>query len=198
MGLKNSERVFILNPQTSEREGAENMAGMIDQLIDVMKEQTERHTELYGLSLEEKDAIIKNDIEVLQNLVNLKNMVISQNNRLEKNRIALVKDIAEVMLFKKEEGEIALSDVIEILADQPVEQEKLRTAGTMLRESVEKLKEINDINKALLESSMEFVEYSLNALRSTIAPEPAPYPTRLAPNAGDEGDGATGTFNAMR
>ncbi|MCL1863594.1 MAG: flagellar protein FlgN [Defluviitaleaceae bacterium] len=171
------------------------MAGMIDQLADVMREQTERHAELYGLSLEEKDAIIKNDIETLQNLVNLKNMVISQNNRLEKNRIALVKDIADVMLFKKDDT-LSLADIIEILKDQPTEQEKLRESGAALREAVEKLKEINDINKSLLESSMEFVEYSLNALRSTIAPEPTPYPTRPAPGA--DGDGASGTFNAMR
>ncbi|MCL2197349.1 MAG: flagellar protein FlgN [Defluviitaleaceae bacterium] len=170
------------------------MAGMIDQLVDVMKEQTERHTELYGLSLEEKDAIIKNEIDTLQNLVNLKNMVISQNNRLEKNRIALVKDIADVMLLKKDD-DLSLADIIEILKDRPEEQEKLRESGKALREAVEKLREINEINKSLLESSMEFVEYSLNALRSTIAPEPTPYPTR--PINGGDSPGA-GTFNAMR
>jgi flagellar biosynthesis/type III secretory pathway chaperone len=167
------------------------MPGMIDQLADVMKEQTERHNELHGLSLEEKDAIIQNDIDALQNLVNLKNMVISQNNRLEKQRISLVNDIAEVMGQKSDD--LSLSDVIEILTD-PADQEKLREAGTILRESLNRLKEINDINKSLLESSIEFVEYSLNALRSTIAPEHPEYPTR--PSAGG-GDGA-GTFNAMR
>jgi flagellar biosynthesis/type III secretory pathway chaperone len=168
------------------------MAGMIDQLVDVMKEQTERHTELHGLSLEEKDAIIQNDIDTLQNLVNLKNMVISQNNRLEKQRISLVKDIAEVMGHKSDD--LSLADVIEILKDQPAEQEKLRESGTTLREAVEKLKEINDLNKSLLESSIEFVEYSLNALRSTIAPEPPEYPTST-PKGGSDG---AGTFNATR
>ncbi|MDR0273533.1 MAG: flagellar protein FlgN, partial [Clostridiales bacterium] len=131
------------------------VAGMIDQLVDVLKNQTERHNELYGLSLEEKDAIVKNDIESLQNLVKLKNMVISQNNRLEKQRISLVNDIAEVTGNKKDD--ISLADVIEILKEQPAEQEKIREAGTALRESVNKLKEVNDLNKSLLESSLEFV-----------------------------------------
>jgi flagellar biosynthesis/type III secretory pathway chaperone len=171
------------------------MAGMIDQLVDVMKEQTERHTEIYGLSLEEKDAIIKNDIDTLQNLVNLKNMVISQNNRLEKTRISLVKDIAEVMGHKSDD--LSLADVIEILKEQPAEQEKLREAGAELRGAVSKLKEINDINKSLLESSIEFVEYSLNALRSTIAPEHPEYPTRSS-IGGDSAGNSTGTFNTMR
>lgn len=166
------------------------MAGMINQLVDVMNEQTERHTELYGLSLEEKDAIVKNDIDTLQNLVNLKNMVISQNNRLEKQRVALVKDIAEVTGHKSDN--ISLADVIEILKEQPAEQEKLRESGNKLKEAVNKLKEINDLNKSLLESSIEFVEYSLNALRSTIAPEPPEYPTRIQP----PDDGNSGTFDA--
>jgi flagellar biosynthesis/type III secretory pathway chaperone len=168
------------------------MAGMIDQLCEVMNEQTQRHNELHGLSLEEKEAIIKNDVETLQNLVNLKNMVISQSNRLEKTRISLVKDIAEVMGHKSDD--LSLADVIEILKDQPTDQEKLRTSGTALRESVNKLKEINDINKSLLETSIEFVNYSLNALRSTIVPEPPEYPTRTQQG----GDGSTGTFNAMQ
>jgi len=165
---------------------------MIDQLVETMNEQTERHTELFGLSLEEKDAIIKNDIETLQNLVSLKNMVISQNTRLEKQRVSLVKDIAEVTGNKIDD--ISLADVIEILKDQPTEQEKLREAGRKLKESLEKLKEANDANRSLLETSLEFVEYSLNALRSTIAPEPPEYPTRLSP----PNEGTSNTFNATR
>ncbi|MCL2356426.1 MAG: flagellar protein FlgN [Defluviitaleaceae bacterium] len=167
------------------------MAGMVHQLINIMKEQTERQTELYGLSLEEKEAIVKNDIEQLQNLLGLKNMVLSQTHRLEKQRIALVEDIADVTGNKKDD--IALSDVIEILKDKPEEQEELREVGNALRESVEKLKEINEVNKSLIESSLEFVEYSLNALRSTIAPEPVEYPTLKKPLA-DENGGA-GTYN---
>ncbi|MCL2225813.1 MAG: flagellar protein FlgN [Defluviitaleaceae bacterium] len=166
------------------------MAGMIDQLVDVMKQQTERHTELHGLSLEEKDAIIQNDIDTLQNLVNLKNMVISQNSRLEKQRITLVNDIAEVMGHKG--TDLSLADVIDIMKDQPADQEKLREAGTNLKESVIKLKEANDINKSLLESSIEFVEYSLNALRSTLEPEMPEYPTRIQPPPSSDG---AGTFN---
>jgi len=169
------------------------MAGMLDQLVGVMKEQSERHTELYGLSLEEKDAIIQNDVETLQNLVNLKNIVISQNSRLEKQRISLVNDIGEVMGDKRKD--LSLADVIDILKDQPAEQERLREAGLKLKESVGQLKEINDINKSLLESSLEFVEYSLNALRSTLEPEMPEYPTRI-PSAGvADNAGASGTFD---
>ncbi|MCL2217903.1 MAG: flagellar protein FlgN [Defluviitaleaceae bacterium] len=168
------------------------MAGMITQLVAVMKEQIERHTELYGLSLEEKDAIVHNDIDQLQKLVNLKNMVISQNNRLEKQRVSLVGDIAEVLGLP--DKDLSLSQLIELMAGKP-EEEELKEVGMQLRDIVEKLKEINDLNRELLDSAIEFVEYSLNALRSTIAPEPPEYP---AAKAKADGSGGASSFNAMR
>ena len=168
------------------------MAGMITQLIEVMNQQVERHTELYGLSLEEKDAIVHNDIENLQKLVNLKNMVISQNNRLEKQRMSLVNDIAEVLALKNKD--LTFGELIEIMDGKP-EQEDLREVGTRLRDIVEKLKEANDVNKSLLEGAIEFVEYSLNALRSTIEPEPVDIPTLKGRKPAGEGSGA---FNRMQ
>ena len=169
------------------------MAGMITQLIGVMKEQVERHTELHGLSVEEKDAIVKNDIDELQKLVNLKNMVISQNNRLEKQRMSLTSDIAEVMGLP--DKDLTFSQLIEIMAGKPEEAE-LREVGVSLKDIVEKLKEANDLNRELLESAIDFVEYSLNALRSTIDPEPTEIPTALAPKA--DGSRGASSFNATR
>lgn len=163
--------------------GVTKLAGMIQNLIFVMNEQVERHTELYGLSLEEKDAIVQNDVETLQKLVNLKNMVITQNNRLEKQRLSLVSDIAEVLGLA--DKDISFSELIEIMEGKP-EQEELRVVGKRLKDIVEQLKGINDLNKSLLESSLEFVEYSLNALRSTIEPEPVDIPT----TTGRRGNGA--------
>jgi flagellar biosynthesis/type III secretory pathway chaperone len=152
------------------------MAGMISQLTGIIKEQTERHNELLGLSHEEKEAIISNDVPQLQNLVNLKNMVITQNNRLERERMSIIRDMAEVM--GRDNKEPTLAEVLEMIAGQPGEAE-LREAGMTLRDVVMQLKEANDINKSLLETSMEFVEYSLNALRSAIEPEPVEVPTKF-------------------
>ena len=168
------------------------MAGMINQLIEVMNEQAERHSELLGLSVEEKDAIIQNDVDTLQKLVNLKNIVISQNNRLEKKRITLVNDIAEVLGHGKKD--IDLSELIELL-DGQAEQAELREVGARLRQIVTELKEANDLNKELLESALEFVDYSLNALRSTIAPEPPAYPTNIRGKGGEE---IAGTFDTKQ
>ena len=144
------------------------MAGMMEQLLELMEEQIERHNELLGLSLEEKDAIISNDIETLQKLVNLKNIVISQNNKLEKKRLSLINDISTVMASDK--TDIDLTELIEFMKGRP-EEENLKDVGRRLRAVVNELKEANDLNKDLLEQALMFVEYSLNALRTTLAPE---------------------------
>ena len=149
------------------------MAGMITNLIEILNEQTERHTELLGLSVEEKDAIVQNDIETLQKLVNLKNIVISQNNRLEKKRLSLVADIADVLALRNKDLDIkTLADLLE---GKP-EQTELIEAGRKLRDVVVELKEVNDLNKELLENALGYVEYSINVLQSAISPEPAPVP----------------------
>jgi len=149
------------------------MAGMINQLIEIMNEQNERHEELLGLSLEEKDAIIQNDTDTLQNLVNLKQMVISQNNRIEKKRLSLVADIAEVLGQSKKD--LDLGELIDLLEGQK-EQARLKESGERLREIVYKLKDANDVNRELLNAALEYVNYSLNALQSTISPEPTMMP----------------------
>jgi len=43
------------------------MAGMVDQLIEVLEEQATRYDELLGLSKEKRDTIIVNDVEPAQN-----------------------------------------------------------------------------------------------------------------------------------
>ena len=165
------------------------MAGMITNLIEILNEQTERHTELLGLSIEEKDAIVQNDIETLQKLVNLKNIVISQNNKLEKKRLSLMSDIVEVLALKDKDIDIkALADLLE---GKP-EQAELIEAGRKLRDVVIQLKEINDLNKDLLENALGFVEYSLNALRSAISPEPTSVP--IGKPISNEGS-STGMFD---
>ena len=167
------------------------MAGMINQLVDVMNDQAERYNELLGLSLEEKDLLVKNDIEGIQKITNLKNLVITQNNRLERKRISLVKDIAEVLGHSSQE-ELSLAELIELVGEQP-EAEQLTEIGKRLREILEKLQESNNLNKQLLESSLDYVNYTLNMIQSSISPDLANYP-----DAGTQGQDVYGSFDTIR
>ena len=166
------------------------MAGMINQLIDVMSEQTERYTELLGLAKEKQDVIIQNDIETLQKLTNLENMVISQNNRLEKKRMALVNDISEVLGHGG--SEIDLATLLSLLDGQE-EQAKLKDVGERIRSVLNELKEVNDVNNSLIQNSLDYIEYSLNVIRSSITPNQPGFPA-----ASTKSQENFGTFDAKK
>ena len=152
------------------------MAGMIDQLIVILNEQHTRCEELLGLALEKKDVIVQNDIEQLQKITNLENMVISQNNRLERQRVSLTDDISEVLGKRGQLNE--LSAMVDAMEGQP-QQAPLREIGTKLREILDKLKEANDFNKMLIENALDYVNYSLNVIRTADQAEAPEYPDTI-------------------
>ena len=137
---------------------------MLSDLINILKEQTKRFEELKGLALEKKDIIIKNDIDELQKITNLESIVVTQTNRLEKKRMAITSDIA--MVLGKQGEELDLKTLEELLPDQP-EKAELAEVGRQLRSVIQELKEANELNNSLIQNALEFVEYSLNVIRST-------------------------------
>ncbi|MCL2189353.1 MAG: flagellar protein FlgN [Defluviitaleaceae bacterium] len=146
---------------------------MINQLIDVLNEQHTRCEELHGLALEKKDVIVQNNIDELQKITNLENMVISQNNRLERQRVSLTNDIAEVLGRRGQLNDLA--SVIEAMEGQP-QQDDLREIGVKLRGILTKLKEANDLNQVLIENALDYVDYSLNVIRTSAQAELTEYP----------------------
>jgi flagellar biosynthesis/type III secretory pathway chaperone len=143
------------------------MSGMMHNLIEIMNDQAQRYEELLGLSLEKKEAIVKNEIEELQKITNLEQRIVSQNNKLEKKRMALTADIAEVL--GKGSQEITLGELITLMDGQD-EQASLKAVGNRIRDVMHKLGEANDLNNALIQNALDYVEYSLNVIRSSTDP----------------------------
>ena len=159
------------------------MAGMMTQLIDILSEQATRCEELLGLALEKRDVIVKNDVEELTKITNLENLVISQNNRLERQRESLAKDIADVLGKRGQQMDIAT--LIEAMEGQ-AEQAPLREVGDRLRDVLAKLKEANDFNEILVKNALDYIDYSLNLIRTSEQIEGPQYPEQVksAPTSG--------------
>jgi flagellar biosynthesis/type III secretory pathway chaperone len=148
------------------------MAGMINQLLDTMNEQAERYGELLGLSVEKREAVVKNDIEHLQKITNLENIIVSQNQKLERKRLEIVKDIAEVLNKKGEE--LTLAALVDLLKDQN-EKNALVEVGSRIRDIMNELSEINALNASLIQNALEYIDYSLNVMKTSINQNPATY-----------------------
>lgn len=150
------------------------MASLIENLIEVLEKENEKYTELLNLSLDKTTVIVNGTLEKLQLLLTQEQALISAINKLEIIREENIKDIANVLNIS--ENEFKLDKLIKLLSKQPLEQEKLSSAGDSLKKTMNKLVKVNDNNKVLLQESIDMIEFELNLSRNTkLAPQTANY-----------------------
>lgn len=151
------------------------MPGLINELIDVLNSQSEVYEKLLELSMSKKNVIIKNEINVLKEITASENALIGKSQRLEKKRLGLISDVANV-LNEKEEN-ITLTSLAEIIKEQ-AEHEILVEATKRIRTVLEELKTVNDGNKILIENSLEYIDFNINVMQSTFSEEPPTYSSK--------------------
>lgn len=170
------------------------MASLIDELIDVLDKEEKEYQDLILLSQEKTPVIVKGDLEKLQRITEAEQIVIGKVNKYEKKRVEVVKDIA-LVLGKDEEG-LKVSDIIELLASQPTEQQRLVAVYERLRDALKRMNTVNELNKGLVNESLEFIGYNMNLLKSAYQePETGNY-TKQAYNTTPVS--GTGVFDAKQ
>ncbi len=136
------------------------MASLIDELIDVLSLEEKEYQDLILLSREKTPVIVKGDLEKLQKITEAEQFVVGKLNKLERRRTEVAKDIAIVL--GKEEDTLKVPDIIEILASQKTEQERLKEVYDKLKATLKEMVRLNDINKGLVQESLEFIEFNMN------------------------------------
>ena len=165
------------------------MAGLINELLTVLNEQAENYENLLALSHEKHEVLVQNDVKSLQKITNVENIIVGNNQRLEKKRIKITKDISTVL--GKSEADMTLSLLAELISKQE-EHPALVEVATRLRTTVEQLKEINDSNKALLAFSLDYVDFTMNLVRGAVSDMP---PSSIDP---ERDNGRSNLFEAKQ
>lgn len=147
------------------------MASLMQELLDTLKEQNNIYQSLLDIASKKKVSIIENDINSLQSFVKEENVYVGRNQRLEKKRIELFKDIAMVLGKNKE---LSLKEIIECMKGQDGEKELIEIREQML-DILPKLKSLNNQNQELIQMSIDYVDFSINMIRSTNANSPTYY-----------------------
>ena len=159
------------------------MASLMDNLLDVLNEEESQYRELINLSNEKKDVLIKADIERLQQITEAEQNITDDLHNLEVKRRSVISDMAVVL--RRNEEELTVEKMIEILDKQPEEKEKLAEVRKRLRETLDEMIRVNTQNQILIKQAMEMVEFDLTLFRSMRqAPETANY-GRDAESTGD-------------
>lgn len=150
------------------------MASLMDDLVEVLAQENEEYQKLSELSKEKKQVIIKADVPMLEKIVDQEQDVASKIQNLDNRRRKVMHDMS-VVLNKPEEG-FTVDTVIEMLENQPKEQERLQNVKTQLKTTLAEVRKINEQNQTLLNQALEMVEFDLTLFRSMrTAPETANY-----------------------
>lgn len=159
------------------------MASLMDDLTQVLENETVEYKKLLDLSEDLREALIESDVPSVERISAGQEDVANGIQSLESKRARIMNDIAVVLNKKPEELKVSMLE--ETLVNQPVQQKKLAAVRTELKETMDELKRINQSNQALIRQSMELLEFDLNLFRSMRqAPETANY-NKSAVNTGD-------------
>lgn len=173
------------------------MASLMENLLDVLDRECKEYNILLELSRKKTPVIVAGDIAQLEKITDEEQDVVNRINLLDKKRVEVTTDIANVM--NKDVTQLKIKNIIELLAQRPEEQKKLAGIHDRLQTTVHEMVRVNEHNKGLIESSLEMVDFNLSVLQAMrSAPETADY-TRNAMNAGNMYGGSfRGAFDAKQ
>lgn len=145
------------------------MAGLIYDLIDILNTEADNLKDLVELSKEKTDVIVQNNMDELQKITELEQILTSRYQKLDRNRESLMKDMASVLNIDSENITLtALADAIKDQQEAPALLDIMQRLAT----TAEQLREVNDNNRALIDYSLDYIEFSMNVIRSAKTYEP--------------------------
>ena len=150
------------------------MASLMDSIIDVLEKEDAEYIRQIALSEQKTPVIIKGDLDELNRITEAETEIVAVIQKLEKERIQIMKDIAEVTNRKAED--IKLGELVKMMDKRPAEQARLTALHDKLKGTMDRIKQVNEQNRELLEDSLEMVQFEMNLLQSLkTAPETADY-----------------------
>lgn len=157
------------------------MASLIEDLINTLDLENEEYTELLRISHDKTPVIIAGDVAKLNDIIAEEQLHTDKVAALESRRIQVVNDIATVL--NKDVDTLTIKKIIGLLKGQDKEQSALAKVHDKLKLTLNDMVVVNEINKQLIEESLELVEFNINYLNSiNQMPETANY-TKDAYNA---------------
>lgn len=172
------------------------MASLMENLIEVLDLEGQEYENLRGLSMKKTPAIVAGNLEELAIITDEEQIVVGRINHLDIRRQEVFADIANVI--NRDVKVLKVSDLVDMLAGRPEEQQKLAKVHDKLKTVVNEVKRINEQNRVLLQNALEMVEFDMNILQSMkAAPETANY-NKGAYNAGTHMGVGTNGFDTRR
>lgn len=159
------------------------MASLMQELIATLESENTEYEKLLELTKKKAEILVSQNISQLEKVTDDEQIVVARIAKLDSRREEVTKDIANVI--NKDVETLKLSVLIELMSKQPKEQRQLQEVHDRLKETVRRVRMINENNAELIRQSLEMVEFDLNLMQAMRqAPETNNY-DRGAVNVGD-------------
>jgi len=139
---------------------------MYDRLIEILQSQLELYNRLLESARKKKVFIINNNLEALRKATSDENNLVGGLQRLEREREALVLNLAKQLCIPL--NGLTLVILINQIND-PFVKKRLSELRIRMRDDMDELKAINEQNKALINQSLEYIDFTMNLLRSSVS-----------------------------
>ena len=136
------------------------MRQLMDRFCDTLSAEREVHRELLTLSAKKKEAITKNDVTSLDRIVRGEEVLLSRLSHWEKKRKECVQTLSGKV--GRPEEEVVIQDFFPLC--EPDQKDRLSSLFRELTTLLEKQIAVNEINKRLIESRLEYINYSLETV----------------------------------
>jgi len=141
------------------------VASLIEELVSTLEMEHEIYQKLIPIANEKTLIIVKNDLVALQEITEKEQLAIDRINALERKRDVIMVNIKTVI--NKKSDTIDMKTLIQLLEKQPKEQKALSILHDNLLRTIQRLVEINNRNKSLIQQSLEMIEFNMNFIQST-------------------------------
>jgi len=141
------------------------VASLIEELVDVLEKEADFYQQLIPMSNDKTQIIVRNDVIALQEITDKEQLIIEQVNALERKRVEIMDNIK--IVINRKSASLNLKTLIGLLDNQPKEQNELSVLHDKLNISINQLIEINNRNKALIQESLEMVEFNMNVMQGS-------------------------------
>ncbi|TCW42212.1 FlgN protein [Thermohydrogenium kirishiense] len=131
----------------------------IDELIDVLNGEMLLYKDLLDISTKKTDVIIHGKIQELDNMTKIEGNIICKLSMLEEER-------EKILSGYDDTGEITISELCKMLPED--DAKKLKKIQKEFESLLKALNDRNELNKSLLQQSIEFVNYSLSIISNNL------------------------------
>jgi flagellar biosynthesis/type III secretory pathway chaperone len=136
------------------------MRDSVTELLKILTSENEMYQSFERLAHKKTEILIQSEADELMKIVGEEELLLKELKIMEHQRQEVMKRICEECQLDNIEAN--LQEVLGHFEDE--EAKKVQEIQLELKENVKKLKMMNEKNEALIKSSLEYIDFSLNVL----------------------------------